>query len=365
MTEPSFPPLLPQGSIAPSFHAPALAGNPRYAFDTVAGRAVVLLFHGSAGSPQGRAALELLARHRALFDDRQACFFGVTVDPEDEKQGRIAQSLPGIRHFLDYDAALSERFGLARRRDGQAELRPAWLVLDRMLRVKGWLPIERGEEAMALLRQTIAGEDDAAFAPVLVVPGVLDPDLCRRLIAHYEQQGGQDSGFMRAVDGKTVGMVDHSHKRRFDCEIADPGLRKAIDTAVFQRLVPMIHRAFQFKATRIERHIVACYDSEGGGFFNAHRDNTTPGTAHRRFAVTMNLNAQDYEGGELAFPEFGPRLYKPETGSALVFSCSLLHRALPVTRGGALPSCRSSMTRPEPRSGRPTPQRLSARVRCG
>jgi len=68
MTEPSFPPLLPLGSIAPSFHAPALAGNPRYAFDTVAGRAVVLLFHGSAGSQQGRAAFEVLARHRALFD---------------------------------------------------------------------------------------------------------------------------------------------------------------------------------------------------------------------------------------------------------------------------------------------------------
>ena len=333
MTESRFPPLPPVGSIAPSFHAPALAGNPRYAFDTVAGRAVVMLFHGSAGSAQGRAAFEVLARHRDLFDDRQACFFGVTVDPEDEKQGRIAQDLPGIRHFLDYGAALSERYGIAARHGNEAEVRPAWLVLDRMLRVKGWFPVERGEEAMALLRQTIAAQDDAEFAPVLVVPDVLEPDLCRQLIAHYEDQGGQESGFMRAVDGKTVGIVDHGHKRRFDCEIADPALRKAIDTAVFQRLVPMIGKALQFKATRIERHIIACYDSEGGGYFNAHRDNTTPGTAHRRFAVTLNLNTPEYDGGELNFPEFGPRLYKPPTGSALVFSCSLLHRALPVTRG--------------------------------
>ncbi|HMP55850.1 MAG TPA: 2OG-Fe(II) oxygenase [Novosphingobium sp.] len=333
MSDRRFPPLPPLGSIAPSFHAPALAGNPRYAFDTVAGRCVLMLFHGSAGSPQGRAAFEVLARHRALFDDRQACFFGVTADPEDERQGRIAQVLPGIRHFLDYGAALSESFGLAARNGERIEVRPAWLVLDRMLRIKGWLPVERGEEAITLLRQTIAAEDQQAFAPVLVVPDVLEADLCRRLIAHYESRGGEESGFMRAAAGKTVGLGDHSHKRRFDCQIDDESLRRAIDAAVFQRLVPMIARAFQFAATRIERHIVACYDSDGGGYFNPHRDNTTPGTAHRRFAVTLNLNTEDYEGGELAFPEFGPRLYKPATGSALVFSCSLLHRALPVTRG--------------------------------
>ena len=65
----------------------------------------------------------------------------------------------------------------------------------------------------------------------------------------------------------------------------------------------------------------------------AHRDNTTKGTSHRRFAVTINLNAAEYEGGELWFPEYGKRLYKPATGSAVVFSCSLLHEARPVTKG--------------------------------
>ena len=50
-------------------------------------------------------------------------------------------------------------------------------------------------------------------------------------------------------------------------------------------------------------------------------------------AVTINLNAEDYEGGDLAFPEFGALTYRPATGDAVVFSCSLLHEALPVTRG--------------------------------
>ncbi|HEX4859949.1 MAG TPA: 2OG-Fe(II) oxygenase, partial [Rhizomicrobium sp.] len=63
-----------------------------------------------------------------------------------------------------------------------------------------------------------------------------------------------------------------------------------------------------------------------------HRDNTTKGTAQRRFAVSLNLN-EDYEGGALAFPEFGPRRFRPQAGAAVVFSCSLLHQADLVTRG--------------------------------
>ena len=97
-------------------------------------------------------------------------------------------------------------------------------------------------------------------------------------------------------------------------------------------LVPQIQKSFNFRATRIERYLVARYDSGTGGFFRPHRDNTTKGTAHRRFAVSINLNA-DYDGGDLRFPEYGSRTYRPPPGGACVFSCSLLHEATSVTRG--------------------------------
>jgi len=64
-----------------------------------------------------------------------------------------------------------------------------------------------------------------------------------------------------------------------------------------------------------------------------HRDNESFATQHRRFAVSINLNAEEFEGGDLRFPEFGPQTYQPPTGGAVVFSCSLLHEATPVTRG--------------------------------
>jgi predicted 2-oxoglutarate/Fe(II)-dependent dioxygenase YbiX len=122
-------------------------------------------------------------------------------------------------------------------------------------------------------------------------------------------------------------------KSRRDATITDESLRSAVRARILHRLLPELEKAFQFKATRFERYIVACYDAAEGGHFNPHRDNTTPGTAHRRFAVTINLNAGEYEGGDLRFPEFGRRTYRAPTGGAVVFSCSLLHEATPVTRG--------------------------------
>ena len=45
------------------------------------------------------------------------------------------------------------------------------------------------------------------------------------------------------------------------------------------------------------------------------------------------MNTGEYEGGDLRFPEYGIDLYRPPTGGAIVFSCSLLHEVLPVTKG--------------------------------
>src|SRR5687768_6958090 len=99
------------GEPAPWFHAQALDGRPRYAFDTVAGLWTLMLFVGRASGPAAQAALDLVDKNRDLFDDAHACFFGVTIDPADAAEGRIAQRLPGMRWFLDYDRAVSAAYG--------------------------------------------------------------------------------------------------------------------------------------------------------------------------------------------------------------------------------------------------------------
>ncbi|HET6469899.1 MAG TPA: 2OG-Fe(II) oxygenase [Geminicoccaceae bacterium] len=335
---PSFQP----GDPVPWFTVQSRA-NPQFAFNTVAGRYILLCFYGTAGHANVREALDQVAARRALFDDDKASFFGVSIDPRDLEENRTQDLVPGIRHFFDLDLAVSRLYGAAGQDavpGGRLSYRPFWLLLDPMLRTLACRPLDAGGAHTAAMLDLVAAlppvewhGGGAALAPVLVLPRVFDPAFCRRLIEIYEAHGGEESGFMRDVDGRTVGIVDHRHKRRADCVIEDEAVRRRAQEMIRRRLLPEIEKAFQFRCTRLERYIVACYDSGTGGWFRPHRDNTTKGTAHRKFAATINLNAEDYEGGELRFPEFGPRTYRAPTGGCVVFSCSLLHEATPVTRG--------------------------------
>jgi predicted 2-oxoglutarate/Fe(II)-dependent dioxygenase YbiX/peroxiredoxin len=319
--------LLGLGDAAPWFHAAALSGLPNYAFDTVAGRHVLMLFFGSGAREDSAEALRVVLKHRDLFDDTNACMFGVTVDPTDSAQKRIRQLLPGIRFFLDHDRRISALYGAA---SGES-YRPHWLLLDPALRVLGAFPLDRPEEAIAALKAALAEKEEDLWAPVLRLPNVIEPELCTELIRRYEANGGEPSGFMRDIDGKTRLLVDPTHKQRRDWIIDDGKLIQAVLARLNAHMTVPLQRAFQFVPTRIERHLVACYEA-GAGHFRPHRDNTTKGTAHRRFAVTINLN-DDYDGGDLRFPEYGERTYRAPVGGAVLFSCSLLHEATPVTRG--------------------------------
>lgn len=331
---PSPQPRFVPGEPVPWFHAAALDGNERFAFSTVAGRPILLLFLGSAAIPAGAPALAVVAKHRDLFDDVRAALFGVSIDGSDVTEGRIAQQLPGIRWFVDTDRAISKAYHAAVEEDGRPAYRPHWLLLDRTLRVAASFAIDQGEAAVAALQALIASPIEPITAPCLIVPRVFDPAFCRQLIAAYDADGGHESGFMREEGGVTVEKFDHQHKRRSDYLVEDTDLQRAIHARLRRLLIPMIRRAFQFEVTRVERLLVARYGSaDGGGHFRPHRDNTTAGTAHRRFACTINLNAEDYEGGDLRFPEYGPTTYRAPTGGAVIFSCSLLHEALPVTSG--------------------------------
>lgn len=312
-------------------------------FDTVAGRYVVLCLFGSAADPAVRQVLDDFRQLADVFDGRNAAFFGVSIDPDDERDGRARDQAPGYQIFWDFDRKVSRLYRAIT--DEPADNPTAvtyWrhtLVLDERLRVFAVVPFDnQPAEHVARVMKVLAAlpPPDArppVPAPVLVVPRLFEPDLCRMLMKYYDDRGGEDSGFMREVNGKTVGMFDYSHKRRRDQTIEDEGLRKACMVRLYDRLIPEIAKAYQFKATRMERYIVACYEAETQGHFRPHRDDTTKGTAHRRFAVSLNLNTGEFEGGDLRFPEFGRQTYTPPAGGAVVFSCSLLHEATAVTAG--------------------------------
>ena len=169
-------------------------------------------------------------------------------------------------------------------------------------------------------------------APVLLIPNVLTPDICQVLINVWATKGNTETGVESSMSGVRRDVIDYERKKRRDHEVTDAQLLRLLTSTVGRRIMPEVQRAFHYRATRFEGFKIACYDSDSGGFFRAHRDNLSPSTAHRRFALTLNLN-DDYTGGHLIFPEFGPHRYRPLAGDAIAFSSSFLHEVQPVTQG--------------------------------
>ncbi|CAN5329989.1 hypothetical protein BH09PSE1_BH09PSE1_30000 [soil metagenome] len=299
--------------------------NPNYVFASAAGRYLVLAVLSGEGQGRFDAALSQIDAVRPQLDDEKVSLFGL-LDHDAPWRSQALDSFPGFRWLFDG--------GSIRPLLGGAEA-PGWILIDPSFRVLATANLDQGPVLLAALEKLPeidrhGGEPVAA--PVLTVPRIFEPEFCAALIAHYDAVGGEASGFMREVEGVTRLFHDRDHKRRKDV-ILEPGpFTQGVQARIVRRLVPQIEKAFQFKATRIERYLVAAYEADDGGVFKPHRDNTTRGTAHRRFAVSINLNA-DYDGGDLRFPEFGSWTYRPPPGGAVVFSCSLLHEATVVTRG--------------------------------
>lgn len=234
--------------------------------------------------------------------------------------------------FHDATAAVSSAYRL----EGQTD--SVLLVLDANLRVLGSV-LSGHDKAQQNLQALLAEAQPQVVpvtvemqAPVLLIPHVLAPEICEFLQQVWHNQGHVETGVEQTHGMTRAAGVDHSNKSRRDHVVEDGKLLKMLSTTVGRHVMSEVQRAFAYRATRFEGFKIACYDAESEGFFHAHRDNLSPTTAHRRFALSVNIN-DDYDGGYLRFPEFGPHLYRPAAGGAVVFSCAHLHEVTPVTRG--------------------------------
>lgn len=321
----------PQPGEPAPFFAAATDGVERFSLDVTAGRWIVLMFFGTLSATASRQALDLVMDGRQRFNGRDAAFWGVSVDSDDKVRG-LANSEPGVRYFWDFDCAVSRLYGLA----DADNFQPAIFLIDPMFRIALAGPLEETAAVLAWLDEALAAAPALAerqFAPVLTLPRVVEPELCAALIDYFRKGAPRPSGFAADVDGRTVELFNPALKRRTDVTIEDETLVESLRERFERRLFPMVERAFGWRARHIERYLICRYGDEDQGFFFPHRDDVTAGSAHRKFAVSLNLNAEDYDGGDLVFPEFGLRAYRPPTGGATVFSCNLLHAATPVTKG--------------------------------
>lgn len=312
---------LSRGERAPDMVLPAADGTPTR-------------YYGQAG---GRPALLVLVDD-SCHERLRALAQGLGALPE----ARLTVHVVGPPALADRDLP----FRLLQDAEGRAAAayrtggEPTAFLMNPDLRVRAALAFHDGAEVadrvVELVRE-LAWDDREPReivdqAPVLILPDVLEPERCTELIGWWEREGHAETGVESSAAGRRVEQVSIEVKRRRDHIVRDPARTRELASTIGRRVMPELLKAFAYRATRFEGFKIACYDASDRGFFRAHRDNLSPATAHRRFALTLNLN-DGYEGGQLRFPEYGPDLYRPAPGAALLFSCSHLHEVLDVTGG--------------------------------
>lgn len=305
------------GDVAAGFRLTTRSGEEiDPAADNISGKVLVLIFlAGGAAVPA--AAEELAAKARAMGG---RCFL----------IGPVVKDAPaGFEPVADPDGQVSSLYG--------ARAAAQIVVIGPNRHIAAIGPDMAG--AAAALGRIVSQRAIATnHPPVLMLPDILSRADCQRLISIFTLQGHT---FLEPGHGAPpAGMGDYKmripeygRKDRIDHWIMTAETNAFIDDRLKRRLFPEIRKCFQYKITRREGYRIGCYEGERGGELHGHRDNTQANVAHRRFACSINLNSEQFQGGGIRFPEFGDQEYSPETGAGIVFSSSLLHEPMHVTSG--------------------------------
>lgn len=321
--------VLRRGDPAPLFSCETSKGRRFELYTGVRGGPVLLVVPG----PDGAAMLRRLAACRAAVAETGGDAY-VMLSADRKRLRQAGSSSAWLREIL-----LDSEDEIVR---GYLDLTgaslPAVFVLDPNQR---FFAILTGPEAMDPDRVTAeiraaahadCGRQVQTIAPVLVIPRVLGAEFCADLIARWRNSPHTEGLIGTGVSEGHKGRVDRSFKRRRDFLVEDAGLQSEILSRVLPRVGEQVQKVYHLEAWTLEQFRIGCYQADEAGFFRVHRDNANDAMRRRLYALTINLN-DDYEGGDLRFPEYGRQLFRPPAGGAIVFSCSLLHEVVPVTRG--------------------------------
>lgn len=324
--QPAARPPFEVGDRLPNFRFPDAKGEVRDFHAEVTGRPALLLLAPRLAEGAAAAVRRALAGSNELGDLGLECFLiggeaGAALPDETlpatktlavtDEDGRMTQMLCGGAPWALIALDANQR-ALAVARGGE----PGEALAGCLAAVRAW-------RAFAGERQPARGP-----APVLLLPRVLPADFCARLIARWEASNQEG----KVSSGGADNFYSPERKKNREHVVSDPELARLIAHYVSRRIGPELAKVFVYNEPyRFESFIVLGYSDERQDFFGRHRDRYLPDHP-RRFAMSLNLN-DDYEGGQLCFPEYSNDLYRPPVGGACVFSCSLLHEALPVTRG--------------------------------
>lgn len=325
-------PGLSAGDHSPVFSCTDTEGGVFDFYVEVKGKPILLLFCGDKDLRELKE--ELLDKN--IIDEEKAQIITLMCGDKSKARAQKALSDWPFRTVVDTDDEITSGFANLSNIPS-----PSIYVLDPNQRIVGMRSIgEAGEDLKEWLDANIS---KATFSdppqpvkravPVLFVPRVLELEDCDWLIDLWREGEKIEGQVALGSAAKDKRGVVKDIKRREDFIVEKPDHQQRILNTVMPRLVPELKKVLHFHDWGMEALRIGCYKAEDAGFFNVHRDNCNPSVANRKYAITINLNTGDYEGGDLRFPEYGQELFRPPKGGAIVFSCSMLHEVLPVTKG--------------------------------
>jgi hypothetical protein len=303
--------LLP-GDRVPDFVLPDPEGTLRYFYKLVTGQPTVLLLPANTARQEqwdeikGFAAVlpELVAEGAALM---------IVSNDGVESLAMVSKAIPAPAvWFADIHGVVNLGLRSAAKFDMSGVI---CLVADEDQRLIALRGPEPGHAAWALdvLRRRPRREAMAltAVAPVLLLPEVLDAEICGSLVAQLDSAGA------------AKGAVP----------IADPALAERIGRIMLRRIGPEVDKVFSFDDFTFEALMLRRDDAAPEAASDLLRERTEGSDIGRGFSILLDLGTGDYQGGEILFPEYGPHRYLPGTGGAVVYSDTLLRELRPVTAG--------------------------------
>ena len=148
-------------------------------------------------------------------------------------------------------------------------------------------------------------------APVLMMPGLLEPKDCQRLLEQLDAPGA-------SAEGAAIG---------------EDTLAEAVTATMLRRVGPEVDKVFAFDDIAVEEVKLRRDDAAEARAVERLRHPREGGLQGRRCSLILDLDPAAYEGGGFGFPEYGPHIYRPGAGGALIFSEALLAEILPLTTG--------------------------------
>ena len=150
-----------------------------------------------------------------------------------------------------------------------------------------------------------------ATAPVLLLPRVLEPADCQALVA----------------------QLAHADSPQGQQKLADEKFAARISSVLLRRIGPEMEKVFSvddFVFDPLELHWTSA-NSEAPP--DRLRENDDPAIKGRYFVLLLDLSAEEYEGGGILFPEYGPHSHRPGLGGAVIFAGTIIRELQPVSSG--------------------------------